>query len=106
MRNVERIVLERAGYRVLEASTVPEAISILETQRPDLALLDINVAGRNGFEVVRALREKYSNPEIPVIILSGSRFETESVQAHLLKPITKPELLENVRALLQESALA
>jgi two-component system phosphate regulon response regulator PhoB len=105
MRNVERLVLERAGYRVLEASSVPEALAILETQRPDLALLDINVAGESGFDVVRAIRAKYPDPEIPVIILSGSRFETEVVQAHLLKPITKPELLDNVRALLPQSAV-
>jgi CheY-like chemotaxis protein len=105
MRNVERMVLERAGYLVLEAGTVPEAIAILETQRPDLALLDINVAGESGFDVVRAIRAKYPDPEIPVIILSGSRFETEVVQAHLLKPITKPELLDNVRALLPQPAV-
>jgi two-component system, OmpR family, phosphate regulon response regulator PhoB len=102
MRNIERMVLERAGYNVIEASTVPEAIALLETMRPDLALLDINVAGGSGFDVVRAIRTKYANPEVPVIILSGSRFETETVQAHLLKPITKPELLDNVRALLPQ----
>ena len=101
MRNIERIVLEGAGYQVIEAGNVSDAIQILETQRPDLALLDINLAGESGFDVVRAIRRIYPTPEIPVIILSGSRFETEIVQAHLLKPITKPALLDNVRALLE-----
>lgn len=101
MRNIERMVLERAGYQVIEASNATDAIKLLETQRPDLALLDINLAGESGFDVVRAIRRIYPTPEIPVIILSGSRFETEIVQAHLLKPITKPALLDNVRALLE-----
>lgn len=101
MRNIERMVLERAGYQVIEASNVTDAIKLLETQRPDLALLDINLAGESGFDVVRAIRRIYPTPEIPVIILSGSRFETEIVQAHLLKPITKPALLDNVRVLLE-----
>ena len=101
VRNIERIVLEGTGYQVIEAGNVSDAIQILETQRPDLALLDINLAGESGFDVVRAIRRIYPTPEIPVIILSGSRFETEIVQAHLLKPITKPTLLDNVRALLE-----
>jgi two-component system, OmpR family, phosphate regulon response regulator PhoB len=105
MRNIERMVLERAGYNVIEAGSVTEAITLLEAHRPDLALLDINLAGESGFDVVRAIRAKYPEPEIPVIILSGSRFETEIVQAHLLKPITKPALLDNVRALLEPAAV-
>ena len=69
MRNIERMVLERAGYQVIEASNATDAIKLLETQRPDLALLDINLAGESGFDVVRAIRRIYPTPEIPVIIL-------------------------------------
>ena len=47
MRNIERLVLERAGYNVIEASTVPEAIALLETVRPDFPLRQFNF--RFGF---------------------------------------------------------
>ncbi len=105
MRNIERIVLESVGYKVIEASNVEEAVSLLEIQRPDLVLLDMNLAGESGLLVVDAVRNKYSTPVLPIIVLSASPVENTGVQAVLLKPITKPVLLDWVKAFLSSESI-
>ncbi len=52
-----------------EAATARDALAILEKDRCDIALLDINLPGRNGLELLQDLRNVY--PNLPVVILSA-----------------------------------
>jgi len=51
-----------------EATTAGDAVQLAAAQRWDLAVVDISLAGRNGLEVVRELRQNH--PQMPVLVLS------------------------------------
>jgi putative two-component system response regulator len=66
-----------------EICTVPSGKRLLEmmgTARPDLILLDINMPGLDGFQIIRALKSDPSTDEVPVIFLTGNS-DTESQTA-------------------------
>lgn len=58
--------LENEGYEVYSALRGDEAMEKLRTVEPDLVILDINMPGMNGIEVLRQMKE--INPNLPVIL--------------------------------------
>jgi PAS domain S-box-containing protein len=99
VRRVIRLVLERAGHRVLEAGSVAEATKLLSTEADiRLLLLDRSLPDGTGRQVLENL------PGLPlrmkVVLFSGQDVpdeEVELVHAILAKPVTADELLEVVR---------
>ncbi len=80
-----------------EAANGPEAVRLIEEQRPDLVFLDIQMPGMDGFGVVRALSHK---PEV----VFATAYDSYAIQAfevqaadYLLKPISRNRLAEAVR---------
>src|SRR5687768_15604707 len=71
--SVERTALARllrdAGFAVTEAAGGAEALDRIRAQPPDILLLDLQMPGTDGFDVLIALHQ--ANPELPVIVLSG-----------------------------------
>ena len=63
--------LQRLGYEVLLAASGPEALDIIETQAVALVLLDVEMPGMSGLDVLGTLRQKYSPIELPVIMVTG-----------------------------------
>src|SRR5690606_29802962 len=61
------IHLERAGYKVHIADDAEAALTLLETFKVDLAIVDVMMPGMNGFEITEILTKDY---EIPVILLT------------------------------------
>jgi signal transduction histidine kinase len=66
-----RLQLEDKGFRVEVAHDGDEAIGRLETQVPDLVILDVIMPGKNGYEVLRWIRNDPKTSDLPVIILSA-----------------------------------
>jgi DNA-binding NtrC family response regulator len=66
---LRKLVLERAGYEVITASSLQQAMKVLDDQKPDLVLSDQLMPGGTGTELARKVKEKM--PEMPVIIISG-----------------------------------
>jgi CheY-like chemotaxis protein len=107
IRSITRRMLERAGYRVAEASDALEAISLMESS-PDpfhLLLTDVSLPGISGGELARLARTL--RPELKVVYFSGHLEDTVSAQhqlerdaAFLQKPFTSGDLLESVRTAL------
>ena len=64
-----REVLEGDGYEVHSALTGEDALQKLKTVSPDLVILDINMPGMNGIEILRAI--KGIKPNIPVVLFSA-----------------------------------
>jgi DNA-binding NarL/FixJ family response regulator len=106
-----RIVLEDAGYGVLESGTAEDALRIARDEEPPLAVLDVHLPGMSGYEVCHALREELGQ-RIGIIFLSGSKVETIDRAAgltlgaddYILKPFEPEELVARVRALLRRVA--
>ncbi len=60
--------LAQAGYEVIDTDNGDDAILLARERRPELALLDIRMEGKSGFDVAEALRDKY---RIPFMFLSA-----------------------------------
>ncbi len=73
--------LQRDGFVVGVASDGPEAMAAVARQPFDLVLLDIEMPGMNGFEVLRHLRDKHPATQLPVIIATARHDRKDIVAA-------------------------
>ncbi len=97
-------ILSAEGYQIAFASNGLQALSVLETTKPDLILLDIMMPELDGYEVCKRLKENNDTKDIPVIFLTG-RVETEDVIRgfkvgavdYVTKPFNSVELLIRVK---------
>jgi CheY-like chemotaxis protein len=64
-------VLEKSGYRVLQARDGHEGIEMAGIVRPDLILLDIQLPGMNGYEVAQALRALSVLEGVPIVAVTS-----------------------------------
>jgi DNA-binding response OmpR family regulator len=103
--------LVRDGYRVLSAADGETALAIVaqKTRSLDLVLLDIMLPGINGFQVLRAVRDR-SN--VPVLMLSARGDEQDRIDGfelgaddYVIKPFALRELLARVRAVARRRAV-
>jgi two-component system cell cycle response regulator len=103
-----RYVLEEAAYRVEEAETGEEALTILARGGSDALLLDIDLPGIHGFDVLRAIAEMPAAHGLPVLMITGldgevvieSAFELGAYD-FISKPINDAVLLQRVRWMLR-----
>ena len=92
-----REVLECEGYRCLEASDAEQALGYLETNHVDVALLDIKMPGKSGFDLLIESQARY--PDMAIIMASGiSDMDTamECVRQGAYDYLTKPFTLNEV----------
>ncbi len=104
-------ILTRKDYRVFNATTVAEAIKLLETTEVDLVITDYKMPKQSGLDLVRHVKENYKYTEVLMItgypsIESAINAVKTGVQEYLTKPFTTRELIDAVqRALEQQRAL-
>jgi DNA-binding response OmpR family regulator len=103
--------LEVEGYRVRVASRASEALALVRAEPPALVMLDLGLPDRDGFHVLRELRER--GWAGPVLILSARGLEEDKVMGfrlgaddYVTKPFGVMELLARVAALLRRPPLA
>lgn len=97
LREIYDIELTREGFEVLLASNGEEGLATVRKEKPDAILLDLQMPGKNGFDVLKALGEDGELKNIPVVILSNideeetfkkvGEFETHF---YLVKALTTP----------------
>jgi CheY-like chemotaxis protein len=66
-----RAVLERAGHDVEAARSGDEAVVSIARRRPDLVLMDVQLPGRDGLDVTRALKSQPATAGIPIVALTA-----------------------------------
>jgi DNA-binding NarL/FixJ family response regulator len=101
-----RLVLERAGYETLEATSGEDALRIARDCSPVVVLLDIVLPRLNGYEVCHGLR-KMLGDTAAIVFISGARTDPVDVASGLLvgaddymvKPVDPDELVARVGAL-------
>lgn len=100
--------LRQSGYSVDWIADGSMADAALSAQEYDLVILDLNLPGKDGFEVLRRLRSQ--NKPLPVLILSAREASAERVRGldsgaddYLTKPFDLSELEARVRALIRRS---
>lgn len=93
--------LRNEAIELISAYDGSEGLESAQRQMPSLVLLDLNMPGMHGLEVLKALKSDESTHDIPVIVLSGSAQSKEKVQAFELGAmdfVTKPFDLPELRA--------
>jgi DNA-binding response OmpR family regulator len=101
--------LQQAGFLVVKATDGISALHILEQEKPDLAVLDINLPRMNGFELAQKIRQA---SRIPIIMLTVRREEEDVVRAlgmgaddYLTKPFSPKILIARIRALMRRAGM-
>jgi two-component system, response regulator PdtaR len=82
--------LRRAGYQVLQVDSGVPAIRICRHEKPDLAILDMNLPDMSGLQVAEALRKETSTPFIFLSAHSGDDLVKAAVAAGALGYLVKP----------------
>jgi DNA-binding response OmpR family regulator len=99
--------LKEKGLTIVLAQSGEEALEKINTQKPDLIVLDVVLPGRSGFEVCRELKAEEATGGIPIIICSTKSTEMDKfwglkqgADAYITKPIDQEELIKTVSKLL------
>jgi two-component system OmpR family response regulator len=107
IRQVVRYALERAGHTVREAKDGAEAMREVETQTPDLMVLDILMPEDDGLAVCTQVRQR---GRLPIIFLSSRDDELDRViglelgaDDYITKPFSPRELVARVAAVLRRA---
>jgi CheY-like chemotaxis protein/nitrogen-specific signal transduction histidine kinase len=105
VRDAMRELLEEAGYHVLAATTVADALAKAERRRVDLLLTDARLPDGSGFGLSDQLRRRY--PELPIVYVTGHADDEELAHAvarhqgtFLQKPVDLSELFRVVQTAL------
>jgi len=99
---VRKLLLERAGYRVLTAPDGPAGLALFDAEAVQVVLLDYSMPGMHGGEVAAVMKQR--KPNVPILLLSayvGLPAEiTSLVNGYLTKADDAPTLLAKVKSLL------
>ncbi len=101
--------LEKEGYGFVAAANGLETLEKTRSEMPDLILLDVNMPGKDGFEVLREIRADPVIDHIPVIILTAARPDPSDMQYglnlgaddYVTKPFDRRELLARIHSKLR-----
>jgi len=103
VRKVTSRLMERQGFAVATAKDGVDAMNQLQTIRPDVVLLDIEMPRMDGFEVLRSVRRDENLKDLPVIMITSRTGEKHKQQAmelgvnqYLGKPFQEAKLLTTI----------
>jgi DNA-binding response OmpR family regulator len=92
-----RIMLERQGFRVLQARNGQEGKNLIYQQRPDLVILDMMMPRMGGYPVLEHFRDKPDAPPIIMITANeGSRHKAYAEYLGVVEYIRKPFAMEKL----------
>ncbi len=102
-------ILSRDGWSVATHSNGHDAVGVVQSSVPDLVILDVMLPGKNGYEILRELREHEATRALPVLMLTAKgqvkdreMAERAGASRFMTKPFSNAEVLEVVRALVGE----
>ena len=109
VRDMLRRYLERDGHEVATARDGGEALRVLDSERIDLAILDVMMPGPDGLAICQSLRER-SGFQVPVILLTALSEEVDRIAGlevgaddYVTKPFSPRELTLRVRSVLRRA---
>jgi two-component system, cell cycle response regulator DivK len=103
-RRIVRDLLTSAGYEVVEALTGEDGVSMADSHRPDLILMDIQLPGLDGYEATRRIKANSALRAIPIIAVTSYALSGDDVKAreagcdaYVTKPFSPRALLAKIR---------
>lgn len=107
IRELMRLFLLKKGYGVLQAADGFRALELLEKEKPDLILLDVEMPGMNGLEVCEKIRLKTTLPILFVSYRKELVYKIQGLEAggddYITKPFDFNELEARIRAILRRN---
>jgi signal transduction histidine kinase/DNA-binding LytR/AlgR family response regulator len=101
-RKVLRGFLEEHNLTIIEAENGKEAIEIVESNRPDIILMDIHMPVMNGYDATQILRQQVHTKDIPIVALTASVLKHQEAEikdlcnAYLHKPVSYNTLVQEL----------
>lgn len=112
VRKVTARLLKREGFRHLEAENGMKALEMLQSELPDVILMDIEMPVMNGYEASQAIRSNIDTKHIPIIMITSRAGDSHrqkameiGVNAYLGKPYNEGDLMALVRKFTTQTAL-
>ena len=102
MSHLVKIYFTGTAVRVLEATNREKCLEHAFQQRPDLILMDLNLAGSDGREITRFLRNDPRTKHIPVIVMTGMMLENKSFKPLFDDFLGKPFHLHDLRRIVDK----
>ena len=110
IRQLLKLTLENFQYEIVDFDNGEDADHYLQKNKVDLAILDLMLPKKNGYEILKGLRQKSTNKETPVIILSAKDQEVDKILGldlgaddYMTKPFSVLELAARIRGLLRRT---
>ena len=107
VRRITSRLLSREGFDVLTARDGVDALELLQTEMPDVILLDIEMPRMDGFEFTKTIKAKPEHARIPIVMITSRTAEKHrnmakdlGVDLYLGKPFQEEELLRHLREML------
>lgn len=99
--------LQKSGYIIESAASMPEAEYVLSLFKPDLVILDINVAGDDGRQLCWKIKNTGENREAKVILMSGYNYTINrnllfGADDYVAKPFQSEYLLQKMEGVMEE----
>jgi CheY-like chemotaxis protein len=102
-----RSALRKAGFAAVGVDDGPDALRLVETQRPSVIVLDLVAHRLDGLEVLRALKSNPQTSDIPVVVVIGAdvkELNLDDVACLLKKPLEVQSLVVAVQHIIRQSA--
>jgi len=104
---VLRVYLQKAGYDTVQIDDGSKALPVFEEVQPALVLLDVMLPGRNGWEILKDIREMGACPVIMLTALGDVQYRldglTQGADDYIPKPFSAEEVVARVQAVLRRS---
>jgi PAS domain S-box-containing protein len=104
------LALRNCGYRVEMVPTVKQALSAIQTNRPDMAIVDLTLPDADGLELCRIIRTDPATANMPICILTARAGDEAQKKAralgcdcYLIKPVSVEDLMCGVAELLKKN---
>lgn len=104
-RDLIRAILKSLPCEIVEASHGQQGLDLLRRERPDLVLLDIDMPGMDGLEVVKRIREDATYADLPVVAVTAFAMDGDrekAMAAGFTAYVTKPVRAAGLRQTVQE----
>jgi two-component system, cell cycle response regulator DivK len=71
-RTLVRRVLNAEGYQIIEAANAAEALEVLDSNKPDLILMDINMPDMDGYALTAMIKQKPGFSTVPIVAITAN----------------------------------
>ena len=110
IREIEMITLKSSGHTVYEFDNAEGYFQRLSIKRPDLAIIDLMLPDKDGYQVVKEMRANSQYKKIPIIMITAKTSEMDMIKGfdvgaddYIKKPFSVIELITRVKALLRRT---